>query len=878
MENHVKKISQEEIEKFINGHDPMERIVNLTYKYQDDFITIYYRNENDQKCKTTEPFYPFVWATLHACRKLCHGNKTELLQLMRQFNIGCKKLSNVAIDGTVRDEFDDGYMFMFFAKSPMSYSTFLNFFKKADNPVYAKKDKDGNEIYDSKLDEKQYLCVTPQEQFMISTGKRFFKGYDDYNQILRMTFDLETTGLDTKKDRIKQLGIKFNRPFYNHPNGFQRIFNLQGTTKEEKDKSELEIIENFFKIIYTFRPDVVCGHNIENFDNQIMIDACTRLGTSIEEISSKYFDGETFHKEPRETVLKLGGEIEKFHQTVCPGTIITDSLHAVRRAQAIDSNMQRADLKYATKYSGMVKPNRVYTPGDKIDQILSDTTNQYAFNDEDGDWYIYDPNSENGVKTIDEFEDESAYNKYLQSIKGKQGDAPFKMRTRNVLLDGYEIVTGKYIVERYLLDDIWEGDKVEWKFNSTNFLICKMLPVPYKKCTTMGTAGQWKSLLLAWSYEHNLAVPMFRESHTFTGGISRLVKSGYTANVIKLDYNSLYPSIMLTWGICDTNDLLNTTLEFLNYVLTTREKYKAMKKDAEKRIDKYKSKILNGTATEEEILAFNQAQADFALADGKQAQMKVLGNSWFGSVSAPNVFPWGSLRSGEMTTCIGRQNLRLMISNFSTISERNNLNDKDYNYSPIVGDSVTGDTPLFIRWKKNNLIDIKPISEIINETQIKVDNLGREYDYSEKPYEVLCRSGWVDVDYVYRHKTDKDIYRITKEDGSYLDVTQDHSLFTEDKIEIKPMDIKPGTKLETSSYNIEPNIDLSQEHYTRYMIENGAISLALGKVDRVHVWAINLSKDKMKQYYDTFMLNYRDDIEYSKTCLAGLKYLKSKIR
>ena len=867
MENHVKKISQEEIEKFINGHDPMERIVNLTYKYQDDFVTVYYRNENDQKCKTTESFYPFVWATLHACRKLCHGNKTELMQLMRQFNIGCKKLSNVAIDGTVHDEFDDGYMFMFFAKSPMSYSTFLNFFKKADNPVYAKKDNDGNEIYDSKLDEKQYLCVTPQEQFMISTGKRFFKGYDDYNQILRMTFDLETTGLDTKKDRIKQLGIKFNRPFLNHPNGFQRIFNLQGTTKEEKDKSELEIIENFFKIIYTFRPDVVCGHNIENFDNQMFIDACKRLGTSIEEISSKYFGGETFHKEPRETVLKLGGEIETFHQTVCPGTIITDSLHAVRRAQAIDSNMQRADLKYATKYSGMVKPNRVYTPGDKIDQILSDTTNQYAFNDEDGDWYIYDPNSDNGVKTIDEFEDESAYNKYLQSIKGKQGDAPFKMRTRNVLLDGYEIVTGKYIVERYLLDDIWEGDKVEWKFNSTNFLICKMLPVPYKKCTTMGTAGQWKSLLLAWSYEHNLAVPMFRDKVSFTGGLSRLLRTGKIKKQVKLDYNSLYPSIILTWGIGDTNDLMDSMLHFLEYVLTTREKYKAMKKDAEKRINKYKAKILNGTATEEEILAFNQAQADFALADGKQGQMKVLGNSFFGSYGAPNVFPWGSTKCAEMTTCIGRQSLRLMISHFTKLG-----------YEPVVGDSVTGDTPLFIRWKKNNLIDIKPISEIINEAQIKVDNLGREYDYSEKPYEVLCRSGWVDVDYVYRHKTDKDIYRITKEDGSYVDVTQDHSLFTEDKIEIKPTDIKPETKLETSSYDIEPNIDLSHTRYTPHMIENGAISLALGKVDRVHVWAINFPKDKMKQYYDTFILNYMDDIEYSKTCLAGLKYLKSKIR
>ena len=802
MENHVKKISQEEIEKFINGHDPMERIVNLTYKYQDDFITIYYRNENDQKCKTTESFYPFVWATLHACRKLCHGNKTELLQLMRQFNIGCKKLSNVAIDGTVRDEFDDGYMFMFFAKSPMSYSTFLNFFKKADNPVYAKKDKDGNEIYDSKLDEKQYLCVTPQEQFMISTGKRFFKGYDDYNQILRMTFDLETTGLDTKKDRIKQLGIKFNRPFHNHPNGFQRIFNLQGTTNEEKDKSELEIIENFFKIIYTFKPDVVCGHNIENFDNQIMIDACTRLGTSIEEISSKYFDGETFHKEPRETVLKLGGEIEKFHQTVCPGTIITDSLHAVRRAQAIDSNMQRADLKYATKYSGMVKPNRVYTPGDKIDQILSDTTNQYAFNDEDGDWYIYDPINGNPVKTIDEFEDETSYDKYLQSIKGKQGDAPFKMRTRNVLLDGYEIVTGKYIVERYLLDDIWEGDKVEWKFNSTNFLICKMLPVPYKKCTTMGTAGQWKSLLLAWSYEHNLAVPMFKDKVSFSGGLSRLLRTGKIKKQVKLDYNSLYPSIILTWGIGDTNDLMDSMLHFLEYVLTTREKYKAMKKDAEKRINKYKAKILNGTATEEEILAFNQAQADFALADGKQAQMKVLGNSFFGSYGAPNVFPWGSTKCAEMTTCIGRQSLRLMISHFTKLG-----------YEPVVGDSVTGDTPLFIKYNDTNLIDIKTISELIDESQIEVDFLGREYDYSKKNYKVLCRSGWCEPSYIYRHKTDKDIYEVSDGD-TMVEVTEDHSLFDDQKKKIKPSEITQDTKLEyynnKSIYSNFNNLDFNE--------------------------------------------------------------------
>ena len=43
----------------------------------------------------------------------------------------------------------------------------------------------------------------------------------------------------------------------------------------------------------------------------------------------------------------------------------------------------------------------------------------------------------------------------------------------------------------------------------------------------MGTAVQWKSLLLAWSYENNLAIPMFGKTKPFTGGLSRLLKVGF---------------------------------------------------------------------------------------------------------------------------------------------------------------------------------------------------------------------------------------------------------------------------------------------------------------------------------------------------------------
>lgn len=47
--------------------------------------------------------------------------------------------------------------------------------------------------------------------------------------------------------------------------------------------------------------------------------------------------------------------------------------------------------------------------------------------------------------------------------------------------------------------------------------------------------------------------------------------------------------------------------------------------------------------------------------------------------------------------------LRLMISHFKKIG-----------YEPIVGDSFTSDTPLFLKYD-NGIIDIKPISCLIDE-------------------------------------------------------------------------------------------------------------------------------------------------------------------
>lgn len=666
------RISLEEIGKFMDGRDPEERIVNLLYSYQDPFITIVYRNKNDQKCTRRENFYPFVWATLHACQSLCGGDRVKLKSLMRDYSIGVKKLRTTNQDGQEIAEFNNGYTFMFYATKPMCYSRFLKFFKDCNYPIQRdKKDKKGNDIIVAKADEAQFLTVTPQEQFMISTGKRFFKGYTDYNDLLRMIFDLETEGLDPRKHRIKLNGIRMNRSVTingKEYKDFERIFDIKGKTKEEKDKSELKIIDTMLRIIYTFKPDVITAHNGENFDWNFLIVRCEMLGTTMEEMSKPYFEeyNDYIRKETRESSLKLGGEVESFYRTIVPNTIITDSLHAVRRAQATDSNFLKATLKYATKYLHLKKDNRVYTPGDKIDQILTDTENMYAYNDTDGDWYIYDEKSSNGSN--------------VPFKKGKDGDKPFKMYTRNYLADGYELTTGRYIIERYLKDDLWECDKVEYTLNTTNFFICKTLPVPFAKCCTMGTAGQWKAIMMAWSYENNLAIPKAENTGAFTGGLSRLMCVGYIANVIKLDYNSLYPSIILTWGISDVTDLMGAMLLMLEYVLTTREKYKGQKKAANKIVEKYENEfIAKGIEMlPEQWKEYVTSQADFSFSDRKQNQQKVFGNSFFGSYGSNNgsVFPWKSPKCAEMTTCIGRQSLRLMISHFAGLG-----------YRPIVGDT-----------------------------------------------------------------------------------------------------------------------------------------------------------------------------------------------
>lgn len=941
----ARKASHEEVDAFLKGTDPQEHIIKIECGYDDKNATIIWRDENFQKHYSLEPFYPFCWAKQEAGRLMFGGDRTKLKLELVNRGISCRGLIVANEDGEIPERMANGYRVLFYATRPMSNKEFSKFFDDAKVPL---KPKERDKTYGKNL----YKTCAPNEQFMIATGKRLFKGYESYDDLLRMQFDIETTGLDKKNDLIDQIGIRTNK-------GFEKIIEVTGNTVEEKLENGRNAINEMFDIVDDIDPDVIAGYNSEGFDFEFY-DVFLREHFGIEMVdeTKRRTLKNGCYKKKQQSVLKLGGEMEYYYPTVIWGKHITDCLFSVRRAQALDSNMKKATLKYVTKYSKINKKNRVYVPGKIITETWNITDPVFAFNDEDGDWYRYDPNyvkpkvvlkkPEHSVEdynrmiaedretweryqkfqetfdvnnldntmyleeffdldsgAINEYEriyddDETGESLYATEAKrllneyesktAKKGfnNDKFTIFTRNYIEDGYELVTGRYIVQRYLLDDIWETDKVELRYNESNFLVGKMLPVNFERMCTMGTATIWKYIMMAWSYEHDLAIPLETSSRSFTGGLSRLLTVGYIPNVQKLDYNSLYPSIILSFGIKSPIDISGAMPAMLEYILTQREYFKGLKGDYGKQAKKL------GKQYDEEIEQLRQVEEymgldenAFAVAisnnehlrilkekqeeaaalstrnDKMQLPLKITGNAYFGSFgSGGGVFPWSDIDCAEETTCCGRQMLRLMLKWFT-----------DLGYQGIVCDSVTGDTPLFVR--RNNMISIKPIGELFGKENIDRYDDGREYDRTDKDYEVLCRSGWVKPSYFYKHETNKDVYRVEDvKTNVSVDVTKDHSLFDENQNEIKPEQITKDTKLEY--YNGESIFDkFNTIKNNNDFLKTQAALVKNHMVDRLDVQILNSTLDNKRKFLEMVSeIGFNID-DFSKTLVAGINFLKN---
>jgi DNA polymerase elongation subunit (family B) len=743
------KVSNERIEEFLEGSDQQKYIVSIEASYSEPMVTLVINDPELGKYTEDVKFKPFLWFKEEIGDLLYNRNKKLRLEMGTKYGVTIKRLKTANSDGISPKRLQNGYKYI--AICTKSYNHLVRFFKDG-----------GFDVFDKEFREN-FVMFSPVEQFMIQTGKRLFKGVDDYDGLHRFQFDLETEGLFANKNAIFQIGVRDNR-------GMDYLLETEGESYQQKRDSERAMIDKFFKIIDIVKPDIIAGYNSENFDWPFIFERAERLSIPVTELAITL---NRLHKIKRKSsTVKFGGETEIYQQTSMFGYNIIDISHAVRRAMAINSEIKAWGLKYITQYSEIAKPNRVYVQGDKINTTWADNVNKYAFNDTDGDWYM--------------------------------------LTDKKPLKNGYEVKTGAYIVQRYLSDDLWETEQIDNIFNQASFLIGKMLPTTYQRSSTMGTAGQWKLIMSAWSYENGLAIPETQKKRDFTGGLARLLEVGYARDVVKLDFAALYPKIQLTHLIFPDLDITGMMEGTLTYVVDTRDKYKFLTgehkykyKSLEKKFNECKSTISDDEIDKlKKEIDENKALAN--LYDKKQLPLKILANSWFGSYGAPYIFNWGDTDSAEETTCRGRQYLRLMVKHFT----------EKHGFRALVGDSVTYDTPVYIRYSDGTL-DIKPICDLFNEDSECIDLDGLR-DYEAKSFEVLTVNGWKNINYVYRHGTDKQIHRVTTKDR-LVNVTEDHSLF-QDGIQIKPSTLKRGDSIDVynQSDKFDSLSDLSEDQAWLY--------------------------------------------------------------
>jgi DNA polymerase elongation subunit (family B) len=568
-------ISQEEVKSFLEGADPEEFIVAIEFDFQSDYIYKIKEVPGRGKVIQTESFVAFAWVGDLRGLNFYQGSKALQKEAMSKYGIVIEKLDTMG-----NERLERGLTFM--VKSLKGYRTLIQFFRDGGLDPWGEKLKD------------KIVLLPPVEQFLIQKEKRLFKGFTDYDDITRLVFDLETTSLEPKDGRIFMIGLKTNK-------GYHKVIEC---LEEEQERDG--IIE-FFKVIDELKPSIIGGYNSFNFDWYWIYERCKILGIDIKKICHSLNPERSISQKSQ--ILKLANEVEDYTQTSIWGYNIIDILHSVRRAQAINSNIKAAGLKYITKFINAEAEDRVYIEHTDIGSLYKKKEEYWL-------------NLKNG--------------KYKKVGLDPKVDEVCERRT-----DTYLKTTGDNIVERYLDDDLEETLVVDKEFNQASFLLASMIPTTYERISTMGTATLWKMLMLAWSYKKGLAIPEKQGKTDFVGGLSRLLKVGYSKNVLKLDFSSLYPSIQLVHDVFPDCDVTGAMKGMLKYFRDTRILYKELAEKYEKTDPKLSATYSN-----------------------KQLPIKIFINSMFGALSAPQVYHWGDMYMGEQITCTGRQYLRQMIKFF----------------------------------------------------------------------------------------------------------------------------------------------------------------------------------------------------------------------
>ncbi|MGV3708889.1 MAG: DNA polymerase domain-containing protein [Gemmatimonas sp.] len=219
------------------------------------------------------------------------------------------------------------------------------------------------------LDAGSYLLLPPEEQYLVATGRNYFRDLS-FDQLHRLQFDLETTGLDAERDRIFMIAVRLH-------DGSLRTLEAPAIS----DGGERALIHELVQTVRDANPDVIENHNLHGFDLPFLSTRARKLRVPLQL-------GRTSHRQllTRGALRGARSEFDASRRVrfIAPGREFIDTLDAVRRYDFSARDLPSHGLKAVARHLGFAGPEREYIPGDQIFatyQTDPDRVRRYATDD-----------------------------------------------------------------------------------------------------------------------------------------------------------------------------------------------------------------------------------------------------------------------------------------------------------------------------------------------------------------------------------------------------------------------------------------------------------------------------------------------------------------
>jgi DNA polymerase elongation subunit (family B) len=364
------------------------------------------------------------------------------------------------------------------------------------------------------LDQDDVLHLAPEEQYLVATGRTYFHELA-FEDLHRLQFDLETTGLNPACDRIFLIAVHDNR-------GLEQVLEV-AEHGQPSPSAEAELIRQLVSLIRAADPDTIENHNLHGFDLPFLVRRAKQLGISLplgraggpllirERAGTRgYGISRLGAEEAAGPAADHGGDgSSRMLRYTIAGRELIDTLDAVRRYDFAARDLPGHGLKAVARHFGLAAHDREYVEG----AVVFATWER----------------------------------------------SPERVR-------------------RYALDDVREVDGVARLLGGAAFALARMAPRRYERLADAGPATGILDPLIVRAYiRSGEALPAYAPSEgvSHTGAALYIFAAGVAQRIVKADVSSLYPSLMRQYRISPRGDHLGVLLALVDRLVEQRLAAKA---------------------------------------------------------------------------------------------------------------------------------------------------------------------------------------------------------------------------------------------------------------------------------------------------------------